>query len=122
MEQAKAQTAIVVEDDPLIAMMIVSEIQDLGWSVQGTAQNESAALELLKARTPDLALLDVKLGASNSMAIATFCKQIGIPILFLTGYVASDLPPECIDAPVLAKPFSSSDLRISIGRALAHTG
>lgn len=95
MQHQKQQTAIIVEDDPLIAMMIESEIRDLGWIVQGTAANETAALRLLNGGKPDVALLDVNLGANDSMALAAHCRHAGIPVLFLTGYVASDLPQEC---------------------------
>ncbi len=114
-----SQNLIIVEDDPLIAMMIDAEVRDLGWTVQGIARTEQAAYDLLQSANPDLALLDINLGSSTSLAIATQCQERGTAVLFLSGYAASELPARCASAPILSKPFSSADLEQSINRALS---
>jgi CheY-like chemotaxis protein len=104
------KTLVVVEDEPLIAMMIEEMVADGGWQPIGLALNEQEALAMIGTYRPDAALLDIVLGKSTSMAVAAFCRNLHIPIIFVTGLAANDLPLECGEAPVLAKPFSSDEL------------
>ena len=104
------KTLIVVEDEPLIAMMIEEMVANGGWQPIGLALNEREALALIGTCRPDAALLDVILGTSTSMAVAATCRELHIPIIFVTGLDAKELPLECGEAPVLEKPFSSDEL------------
>ena len=52
---------IIVENEPLITMMIEDMARALGWTVMGSAAIESSALELFESCCPDLALLDIRL-------------------------------------------------------------
>jgi CheY-like chemotaxis protein len=117
--QAIDQSLIIVEDEPLISMMIGEIAEDLGWSVDGRAHCEADAFTLLSKSNPDLALLDINLGLTTSLAVAASCWERGIPVVFVTGYTARDVPPLCGDAPVLAKPFSPVDLDNALRRAMA---
>jgi hypothetical protein len=45
--QTTDQSLIVVEDEPLIAMMIAELVEELGWSVEGSAHTEAGTLGLL---------------------------------------------------------------------------
>lgn len=109
---------MVVEDEPLIALMLEDMLRDLGWEVAATAYTESEAMAELDACRPSLAILDINLGRDNSLGVAAKCFERAIPVVFTTGYVACDLPHECGSAPVLTKPFSPLDLAISVERAL----
>lgn len=114
-----AQRLIVVEDEPLIAVMIEEMAQDLGWAVGGSAHTEAAAFSLLDSSEPSLALLDINLGSTTSLGIAATCLDRHIPIVFMTGYTARDVPPQCGNAPVVIKPFTQEQLDRAIHRALA---
>ena len=111
---------LVVEDEPLIALMIEDMASDLGWKVEWTAHTEATALEILETHTPTLAFLDINLGQRNSLLVAEICRDRGISVVFTTGYTAKDIPPECGNAPVLPKPFSSKDFAIALQRGLAQ--
>jgi CheY-like chemotaxis protein len=111
------QSLIIVEDEPLISMMMEEFADELGWSVSGCAYGEADALILLDCTSPQLALLDINLGANTSLSVAAACRQRDIPVVFITGYTARDVPSECGDAPVLAKPFSPNDLDQALRRA-----
>jgi CheY-like chemotaxis protein len=113
-----AQSLIVVEDEPIISIMIEELVQELGWTVDGSAQSEAAAFDLLGTCSPQLALLDINLGLTTSLAVAASCRDRHIPIVFMTGYTASDIPDQCGDDPVLAKPFSPDALDRALRRAL----
>jgi CheY-like chemotaxis protein len=113
------QNLIVVEDEPIIAMMIEDLAQELGWTVEGSAHTEAEAFGLLNSCSPQLALLDINLGLTTSLAVASSCRDRRIPVVFMTGYCARDVPIQCGDAPILAKPFSPDDLERALRRALA---
>ena len=112
------QSLIVVEDEPLISVMIEQMAQDLGWAVQGSAYTEESAFDLLNASTPALALLDINLGLATSLAVAAACRDRQIPVVFMTGYTARDIPAQCGNAPVVSKPFTQEELDLAIHRAL----
>jgi len=110
------KTIIVVEDELLVAMMIEEMLEEVGWRSIGKAQNENEALALLKLARPDAALLDVNLGSTTSLSVAAACRALNIPVAFVTGFIARDLPPECGNAPILPKPFSLVELSQTLAR------
>ena len=116
--QAIDQSLIIVEDEPLISMMVGEIAEDLGWKVDGSAQTEADAFALLNRSVPSLALLDINLGLTTSLAVAASCRDRGIPVVFITGYSAKEVSPLCGGAPVLAKPFSPEDLDQALRRAM----
>jgi CheY-like chemotaxis protein len=122
------RSLIIVEDEPLIAMMIEGVVRDLGWLVAGLAVDEREALALME-RSPDLAILDYRLGSGTSLAIASACRDRGIGIVFVTGYQGEEIAGVCGDAPIVAKPFTPCELAAAVelalpggatGNALAH--
>ena len=112
------RSLIVVEDEPLICVMIEEMVQDLGWAVEGCAHTEESAFDLLNASAPGLVLLDINLGLTTSLGVAASCRDRRIPIVFMTGYIARDIPSQCGDAPVVTKPFTEEQLDHAIRRAL----
>lgn len=114
-----AGTMVIVEDEPVIAMLIEEMAAELGWQV-ACAHSEQSAFELLATMTPTMAVLDVNLGLVNSFALAASCQDRGIPILFITGYTAMEIPEGCGNGPILAKPFSPEDFQIALGRCLGE--
>jgi len=105
------RTVLVVEDEPLIAMMIVDMLEDLGHTVSASAQDVDQAMAALADEKIDLALLDVNLGSGTSLAIAEHCFSRDLGVIFLTGYQAADLPEACKGRPVLTKPFTLEELQ-----------
>lgn len=110
------QELIIVEDEPLISMMMEDTARDLGWIVAGSAHSEADAFGLLERCHPSVALLDINLGLTTSLAVASSCRDRGIAVIFVTGYTARDVPLQCEDAPILAKPFSSVELERCLKR------
>jgi DNA-binding response OmpR family regulator len=114
-------SVIVVEDEPLISIMVEDMACELGWRIDGTAQTEAGAFALLQRQRPTVAILDVNLGRGTSLAVAATCRDQGIPVVFTTGYLAGDLPPECADAPVLLKPFTIGELAAALRQSVEKT-
>ena len=115
---AMFRNVILVEDEPFIAIMVEEMLAELGCDLAGTAHSENEAFDLLTKGNVSLALLDIELGAANSLAVADSCRDRNIPIVFMTGYTARDVPSQCGDAPILTKPFSEGELQRAIERAL----
>jgi CheY-like chemotaxis protein len=110
-------SVLIVEDEPLIAMATEDMVTELGYEVTGTATSVEAALSALLRRRPDIALLDLKLRSETSLAVADRCRSLGIGIAFTTGYAPDELPADCGDAPMLAKPYTVAELRTVLERA-----
>lgn len=114
---AMFRNVILVEDEPFIAIMVEEMLAELGCDLAGTAHSENEAFDLLTKGNVSLALLDIELGAANSLAVADSCRDRNIPIVFMTGYTVSELPEDCRDTPILTKPFTQDDLQIALLRA-----
>jgi CheY-like chemotaxis protein len=97
---------LIVEDQPLIAEMLEDLAVTLGWEVAAIAYSAEGALMALEDERPTLAVLDIDLGGSTSLGVAATCGSLSIPVIFITGFSPSEIPPECANAPVLIKPFS----------------
>jgi CheY-like chemotaxis protein len=108
---------LIVEDDPIIALDFEDTI--LGFGVQGvrTAGSVAMALDMIAARAPDFALLDVGLVREKSYAIAERLAALKIPFVFVTGYGADRVPPAFADRPRLPKPCRTDALYAVLSRA-----
>lgn len=101
---------LVVEDEPLIAMLIESMLEDAGCEVVATAPNLKTGLVEAQKENLDLAILDMTLGQDSSFAIADILDDRGVPFLFASGYDGQLLPAKHSARHVLAKPFTLLDL------------
>jgi DNA-binding LytR/AlgR family response regulator len=109
--------ALIVEDDPIIALDFEDTILGFGVKSVRTAGSVAKALDLIADRAPDFALLDVGLVREKSFAIAERLDELRIPFVFVTGYGADvRLPPEFCNVPRLTKPYSSDALRALLKR------
>ncbi len=107
---------LVVEDDALIALDIEQMLVELGPVRVTLAHDLAMGLDALEAHCPDLAILDIDLGASNSLPIAARLASLGKPYLFLTGHQASGA--RHLGCDVLEKPVSSEALAQIVRRLL----
>lgn len=104
---------LVLEDEPLLAMMLEEGIEELGHELFGSAATVEQALELLDVATSplDFALLDFSLGNdSNSLPVARRLHAEGVPFAYLTGHASLDAESDVPPAPILTKPFSQDQL------------
>lgn len=107
---------LVIEDEALVAMLVEDALVDAGFAVLGPARSVAQALEMLKADTPDAAVLDLNLGGENSLPVADVLAARGIPFLVATGYGAAGLPAHLRHVPVLPKPYDPADLTVAVDR------
>ena len=100
---------LLVEDEPLIAMDLESNLDSLGHVVVGVADTHDDALRLAAEHAPDAALVDVKLrdGFTGVDAARRLHSDYGLPCAFVTGN------PEQVkgaDFAIIAKPFTAADI------------
>lgn len=109
---------LIVEDEPIIAMMLEEHLLDAGCEVAATAQNLEKGLTLARSAEMDLAILDMSLGSQSSFPVADILASRGIPFLFASGFGSNFLPEEHRGRLVLNKPFHYPDLVKSLKLAL----
>ena len=98
---------LIVEDEPLIAMMLEDFLDVLDREVAGSADSVQAALALIDAGGIDAAILDVNLrGGEKSAPVADRLAERGIPFVFATGGSADSDLGRHADRPKLNKPFT----------------
>lgn len=96
---------LIVEDEPLIAMMLEDFLELLDKEVAGTADSVASALPLIEGA--DAAILDVNLrGGEKSVPVAEALAQRGVPFVFATGGSEDSVAEQFRDRPRLMKPFT----------------
>ena len=110
-------TALIVEDNLIIAMAAEVILLELGASHVGTAASVNQALASIDREKPDFALLDLNLGSENSIPVATRLRELKIPFMFATGYgERAPIPAELAEAPVVQKPYTREVVEAALGR------
>jgi DNA-binding response OmpR family regulator len=108
---------LVVEDEPLLAMLLEESVTELGHEVAGAAATVEQAMALLDEGTVELALLDFSLGQqTTSVPVAVRLRERGIPFLYLSGHRSLGEEGNYPPAPLLTKPFSLDQLDAAIRR------
>ena len=103
-------TALLVEDEPLVAMMIADVLADFDFDVIGPFANVENAMSAVDGAKMDVALLDVNLAGEMVYPVAAKLRQRGVPFIFMTGYSSDSISGQFLDAPVLKKPLDEVQL------------
>lgn len=101
---------LVVEDEPLIAMVLLDDLSDLGCVSVGPAHTPAEALNLIEHESFDAALLDANLSGQRVDAIAAALTQKDKPFAFVTGYGREALPAAFRHARMVEKPFTREQI------------
>jgi len=108
---------LLVEDEPLIAMMLEDFLEALDRQHAGTADSVAAALPMVEAGALDAAILDVNLrGGEKSFAIAEALAAKNIPFVFASGGGGEDIAPEYRDRPMLPKPYTMEGVEQALAK------
>lgn len=101
----------LVEDEPLVALMLEDMLSDLGCVLVGSAETVAQALSRMEdAPTIDVAILDVHLGGETVFPVADVLLQRHVPFVFSTGYGPADLIARYPGSHLLAKPYPAEAL------------
>jgi signal transduction histidine kinase len=114
---------LVVEDDGVLALNLADTLDELGYTVAGTATRGEEAIDLARRLHPQLILMDVGLaGQIDGIAAAEAIRdEHDVPVVFLTSHADEDTLQRATHADpsaYLVKPFKAPDLRCVIEIAL----
>jgi CheY-like chemotaxis protein len=106
---ALPQRILIVEDEPLIAMMLEDFLDALGKAHVATCDSVTAALAVIDAERPDAAILDINLsGGEKSWPVADALAARDIPFVLSTG--GGEESPAHADRPRLVKPYTMENV------------
>ena len=110
---------LVVEDESLVAMLLETNLEDMGCTPVGPASNIDDG-ETMARDTADLdaALLDVNVAGRQVFPVAEALKARGVPFIFSTGYGEGGLPDEWRGNPTIQKPFTEAAVRDALMKAM----
>lgn len=110
---------LVVEDEGLIALDIMSELRRAGCTAIGPALRLETAMTLAAAQKLDAAVLDVFLEGAYSWQLAGTLQAQGVPFLFQTAFGrALEFPAAFATIPRLEKPLGPDVLRRELSAIL----
>lgn len=120
-----AQRILVVDDEEALRNGVARTLRDSGYEVDA-AEDGPAALEALRARRPDLLLLDLMLPGMDGLEVCRRVRQESdVPILMLTARdddVDRILGLELGADDYLTKPFHARELVLRIRAILRRSG
>ena len=114
---------MLVDDDAIIATQLEEILTPLGYEVAGMACSGEEAVGMAKDLKPDLILMDILMpGVLDGIAAAEKIKaELGIPVIFLTGYADEELINRAKSLEPLGyvlKPFRGEQIKVAIEIAL----
>jgi CheY-like chemotaxis protein len=111
---------LVVDDEPLVSMLVENWLVELGCEVVGPARSVQQGLDMAGSAELDGAILDVNLGGYNSYLVAEALKQRGVPFAFTTGDGSIDAESGFSDPILLSKPFDFEEVKTVLGKLLGE--
>ena len=116
-----SRSILIVEDEPLIAMMLEDFILSLGHEVSGSCDSVNSALKEIEKNEFDLAILDVNLKGESVWPVASALREKGIPFVLATGGHVDPPPAEFASTPMIEKPYTIDRVTPIIEAVLARS-
>ena len=113
---------LVLDDDPLVRMMLVEALRDEGLDVIGAGAETEALMALRSAPAPRVFVTDLDLGTKrNGFVVAAIARMLwpDVAIIYITGRPEAAFGHEMDDREMLMqKPFRPSELVASAQRMM----
>jgi CheY-like chemotaxis protein len=114
-----ARSILIVEDEPLIAMMLEDFLLSLGHEVRATCDSVGEAMKAVQAGNFDLAILDVNLKGESVWPVAAELRGRAIPFILASGGHVDPPPAEFASVPMIDKPYTIDRVTPALEAALA---
>jgi DNA-binding response OmpR family regulator len=114
-----SRNILIVEDEPLIAMMLEDFLESLGHSIAATCDSVDAAMAEVEKGGFDVAILDVNLKGQNVWPVATRLREQGVPFVIASGGHVDPPPAEFATVPLIEKPYTVDRVTPAINAAFA---
>ena len=107
---------LVAEDEPLVADLLVHVLQEADAEVVGVGESAEQVLLLAGETRPDIAVLDVRLGAGlDGIGVAQMLRDVySISVIFVTGSGDRDTRRRMealLPLAILQKPFLPAQVK-----------
>ena len=107
---------LIAEDEVIIAADLQTQLQRLGYTVDGYARSGEEAVRLARQEPPNLVLMDIRLlGSMNGIEAARqIYEELSIPVVYTTAFANLLVQEPCEMQPphlCVAKPFLIQDLQ-----------
>jgi two-component system, response regulator PdtaR len=123
---AHSMRILIVEDEALIAMILVDVLEAGGHEVMGPATTATEALALCEVVVPELALLDVNLrDGSNGVVLAhALSDRWGMLVIFASGQVMEARQAKDIALGHIRKPYQPETVlrSVEVARVVMNGG
>jgi DNA-binding NarL/FixJ family response regulator len=98
-----SRRCLIVDDNDVYLSEACKLLQRQGMSVVGVASTSSGALAIAEAERPDIALVDVDLGAESGFDVARALAacQDPVPVILISAYAEQDLHELLVDSPAV---------------------
>jgi len=115
------RSILIVEDEPLIAMMLEDFLDSLGHEVVGTCDSVEEAIEKVNQGGFDVAIIDIQLkDGKHVWPVADRLAEEGTPYILATGGHVEPPPLRHAAAPILSKPYTIDAIDPALDRALGQ--
>lgn len=115
---ASSRSVLIVEDEPLIAMMLEDFLDSLGHKVAATCESVEDALAHVERGAFDVAIIDVQLKDGRTVwPVADRLADSGKPFVLATGGHVEPPPERHAAAPVLSKPYTIDAIDPALAQA-----
>ena len=114
-----SRNILIVEDEPLIAMMLEDFLESLGHSIAATCDSVDTAMVEVEKGGFDVAILDVNLKGQNVWPVATRLREQGVPFVIASGGHVDPPPAEFAAVPLIEKPYTVDRVTPAINAAFA---
>lgn len=112
------RSILIVEDEPLIAMMLEDFLESLGHEIVGTCETVEDTMAMIDKGGFDVAIVDVHLkNGEHIWPVADRLDDEGIPFILATGGHIEPPPARHAAAPVLSKPYTIDAIEPAIDAA-----
>jgi DNA-binding response OmpR family regulator len=95
---------LIAEDEFLVGLQLEEDLRSAGCSIVGPFSTLEKATQASRRERFDLAVLDINLNGDRVYPLADELSARGVPFIFLSGYISSDLPERYRKWPHVSKP------------------
>ncbi|MFT3915229.1 MAG: response regulator [Anaeromyxobacteraceae bacterium] len=124
MMEREPLTAVIAEDEFLLAEDVAEAAREAGCRVLGMAADGARALELVEEHRPDVAILDIQMPTMDGLtAAARILERHATAVVIMSAYESGDFVARARDSGVgayLVKPAEPGSLKRAIELAVAR--
>jgi len=114
-----SRSILVVEDEPLIAMMLEDFLETLGHKVHASCESVDDAVAEAEKGGFDVAIVDLNLNGETAWPVARKLREKAIPFVIATGGHVEPAPAEFADVPTIDKPYTVDRVTPALDAALS---